>query len=96
MAVKVVVFWITKDREAIAAIRKHFGLPNYTTLNGQTPGAIEEADMPMFDETARRGFLAYKETEWTFNGSTYSWQKWWQNGVHSVCKTCFGGLTLQV
>lgn len=73
MAVKVVIYWVTKDWDAIAAIRKHFNLPKYTTINGQTPGAIEEQDMPMFEETARRGFFRYRETEWTFNGTTYSW-----------------------
>lgn len=73
MAVKVVIYWVTKDESAIAAIRKHFKLPKYTTLNGQTPGEIEPKDMPMFEETARRGFFRYQRTEWTFNGATYSW-----------------------
>lgn len=73
MAVKVVIYWVTKDAEAIAAIRKHFKLPKYTTVNYQTPGAIEEKDMPIFEETARRGFFRYQRTEWTFNGATYSW-----------------------
>lgn len=73
MAVKVVIYWVTKDVEAIEAIRAHFGLPRYTTVNGWTPGAIEDKDMQMFEETARRGFFRYHKTEWTFNGATYSW-----------------------
>lgn len=73
MAVKVIIYWVTKDAEAIAAIRKHFGLPKYTTVNGLTPGAIEDKDMSMFEETARRGFFRYQKAEWTFNGATYSW-----------------------
>lgn len=73
MAVKVVIYWVTKDENAIAAIRKHFKLSKYTTLNGQTPGEIEAKDMPMFEETARRGFFRYQKTEWTFNDATYSW-----------------------
>lgn len=73
MAVKVVIYWVTRDAKAIAAIRKHFKLPNYMTVNGHTPGAIGEDDMTMFEETARRGFFRYQKTEWTFNGATYSW-----------------------
>jgi len=73
MAVKVVIYWVTRDEQAIAAIRKHFGLPKYTTVNGHTPGEIETKDMPMFEETARRGFFRYQKREWTFNGATYAW-----------------------
>lgn len=73
MAIKVVVYWLTKDKAAIESIRKYFKLPKYTTVNGHTPGAIEEKDMPMFEETARRGFFRYHQIEWIFNGSTYSW-----------------------
>lgn len=69
----VIIYWLTKSDTAIAAIRKHFKLPKYTTLNGWTPGTIEEKDMPMFEETARRGFFRYIEKEWTYNGATYSW-----------------------
>lgn len=73
MAVKVIIYWLTNDEVAIAAIRKHFNLPIYTTLNGWTPGEISEKDKPMFEETARRGFFRYRRMEWTFNGVTYSW-----------------------
>lgn len=73
MAVKVIISWRTRDREAIAAMRKYFGIPKYTTVNGLTPAAIEDKDMPMFEETARRGFFRYRRIEWTFNGISYSW-----------------------
>lgn len=73
MAIKVVIRWATRDEAAIEAIRSHFKLPRYTTLNGWTPGLIEDKDMPMFDETARRGFFTYQETEWQFNGNSYTW-----------------------
>lgn len=73
MAMKVIVYWVTKDEKSIAAIRKYFGLPAYTTVNGWTPGTIDSKDIPMFEETAHRGFIRYREMDWTFNGVTYSW-----------------------
>ena len=73
MAIKVIVYWLTRDDESIVAIRKYFNLPKYTTLNGWTPGMIEPEDMQMFEETARRGFFRFLRKEWTFNGATYSW-----------------------
>lgn len=73
MAIKVVIRWATRDEAAIEAIRNHFKLPRYTTLNGWTPGLIEDKDMPMFEETASRGFFTYQETEWHYNGTSYSW-----------------------
>lgn len=73
MAVKVLIYWLTKDNEAIRLIRKHFNIPKYTTINGWNPAGIDEEDMEMFEETARRGFFRYRRTEWTFNGASYSW-----------------------
>ena len=70
---KVIVYWLTKDDDAIANIRKYFNLPTYTTVNGWTPGMIESKDMQMFEETARRGFFRFMRMEWTYNGATYSW-----------------------
>lgn len=70
---KVLVYWRTKDDDAIAHIRKYFNLPNYTTLNGWTPGKIQRKDMAMFEECARRGFFHFRRKEWTYNGVTYSW-----------------------
>lgn len=70
---KVIVYWLTKDEEAIANIRNYFNLPTYATVNGWTPGKIKPKDMWMFEETARRGFFRFVRKEWTYNGSTYSW-----------------------
>lgn len=75
MAVKVVIRWITRDEGAILKIRDFFGLPTYTTLNGFTPGLIEDSKIEMFKETAQRGFFSFNLTEWTFNGKSYSWPK---------------------
>lgn len=73
MAVKIIIHWQTRDEDAIRAIRRYFNLPNYTTLNGWTPGKIEQKDMEMFEEAARRGFFRFVKKEWTYNGATYSW-----------------------
>lgn len=73
MAVRVIVYWRTRNDKTIEAIRNRFRLPRYVTLNGWTPGAIEESDMSVFEETARRGFIRYMRKEWKFNGYTYSW-----------------------
>lgn len=51
------VYWKTKDREAIRKIRERFGIPDYTTINGETPCDIKDEDLPLLQETARRGFI---------------------------------------
>lgn len=66
------VSWHTKDQEAIEQIRKRFGMPHYTTLNGLTPCEIEQQDMALLKETARRGFLSIINEKWCKNGETYS------------------------
>lgn len=73
MEIKIIVRWNTRDKEAIAAIRKRFGFPDYTTVNGWTPAMLRPDDRVMLDECARRGFLSYQEKEWAFNGKSYSW-----------------------
>lgn len=73
MAVKVIIYWRTRNPATIASIRQYFGLPDYTTVNGWSPGEIRDRDMAIFEETARRGFLGYRKQSWTFNGATYTW-----------------------
>ena len=70
---KLVVKWgygISDD--AIEAIRKRFNIPHYTTLNGFSPVEIAKEDMPIFEETARRGFFTIFRKEWCKNGDTFS------------------------
>ena len=71
--IRVIVKFTTRDEAAISAIRKRFRLPVYTTLNGWTPGMIEQNDLDVFEETARRGFFTFIRKKWTYNGATYSW-----------------------
>jgi hypothetical protein len=70
---KIVIYLNTKDEEAIRMIRERFGIPRYTTVNGQTPAILPTDDIVMFEETARRGYFTYRRVDWTFNGATYSW-----------------------
>lgn len=70
---KVIIRWATKESASITAIRKRFKIPNYTTLNGWSPGTINDEDREVFEECARRGFFSYREVEWQFNGLSYSW-----------------------
>lgn len=71
---KIVIHWNTKDEEAIRLIRERFGIPRYTTVNGQTPAILPADDILMFEETAKRGYFTYQRVDWTFNGATYSWK----------------------
>lgn len=71
--IKLVVYWNTRDEETIKKIRQRFGMPTYTTINGWTPAAILEEDMPLLEETARRGFISImRHLKWCKNGGTYS------------------------
>ena len=71
--IKLVVCWSTKDEETIRRIRQRFGMPKYTTINGWTPAEILEEDMPLLEETARRGFISIlRHIKWCKNGGTYS------------------------
>lgn len=71
--IKLVVCWSTKDEETIRRIRQRFGMPKYTTINGWTPAEILEEDMPLLEETARRGFISILlHIKWCKNGGTYS------------------------
>ncbi len=66
-----VIYWLTRDAEAIAAIRNRFNLPRYTTINGYTPAAPKPDDMEMFEECARRGFFSIIRRKWCKNGGQY-------------------------
>lgn len=72
MAVKMVIKWGYKlDDATIAAIRRRFNMPDYTTLNGFTPVEIPESDREIFEETARRGFFTIFHKKWCKNGDQY-------------------------
>lgn len=71
---KLTINWHTRNEESIRLIRERFKLPSYTTVNGWTPCEIAPEDMPMFEETAHRGYFSIIRIPWVRNGNTYSWQ----------------------
>lgn len=71
---KVVINWRTRDREAIRLIRKRFGIPTYTTVNGLSPADISDEDMAMFEETAKRGFFSFWHQKWCINGGVLAFK----------------------
>lgn len=71
MGVRLAVYWRTNDRDAIERIRERFGIPRYTTVNGESPAEIEECDMPLLMETERRGFIMIRNKKWCEKGGQY-------------------------
>ena len=72
MAVKKVIRWVTRDGQAILAIRKRFNIPDYVTLNGYSPALVDERDMEVFEECARRGFFSIIPLKWCKNGEAFA------------------------
>ena len=70
---KIIIHWITRNKESIRLIREEFGISTYTTVNGHTPAILKSKDRKMFEETAQRGYFNFWPAEWVFNGATYSW-----------------------
>lgn len=68
------VRWRTRDRQSIKEIRARFNMPSYTTVNGLTPCEIDHADIPLLEETARRGFLSIFHAKWCKNGAIFSFK----------------------
>lgn len=73
-AQRLTIRWTTKDKAVIAAIRKRFSIPSYTTLNGLSPVLLKDEDRAVFEETARRGFFAILDKKWCKNGAVFSFK----------------------
>lgn len=72
MKVQLWVKWWTRDTAAIEQIRRYFGMPHYSTVNGMTPCEINPKDMAMLKETASRGFISIIDEKWCKNGDLFS------------------------
>ncbi len=70
---KFTIIWHTRNAESIRLIRERFKLPTYTTVNGWTPCEIAPEDMPMFEETARRGYFSILKRPWICVENAYTW-----------------------
>lgn len=69
---RLVIKWLTRDKEAIAAIRQRFSIPNYTTVNGFSPVELADEDREVFEECQRRGFFTIFHQKWCKNGEAFS------------------------
>lgn len=60
---KVTIYWDFRnvDLKDISRIKKKirdkFNIPEYTTVNGETPCDIKDEDMGLLRETERRGYV---------------------------------------
>ena len=51
------VYWKTKDRTLIKRIQEELNLPNYTTVNGETPCVIKDEHLPKLQEYEVEGII---------------------------------------
>lgn len=58
------IYWKTRNKEAIRQIREKFGMPNGTTVNGETEADIDAELVPLLRETARRGFIQIRKQKY--------------------------------
>lgn len=54
---KVVIYWRTANKETIRRIREKFGIPYYTSVNGETFADISESDMPLLLRCEQLGYV---------------------------------------
>ena len=69
---KLTTYWPSSISQSdVRKIRQRFGITAGTTVNGETPAEIKDEDLPLLEETARRGYISirgYKpELEGLFN-----------------------------
>lgn len=70
---KCVVYWKKCAPDAIEAIRKKFGIPHYTTINGESPCEVDDEQLELLKECERRGFLQIRNKKWCKNGEVFVW-----------------------
>lgn len=58
---KITIYWNTKHpkftSELKDKIRDKFNIPNYTTLNGETPCNIKDEEMDLLREVEKKGYI---------------------------------------
>ena len=56
------IYWPpTTSKELESKIRERFGITGGTTINGETPAIINDEDIELLEETARRGFISLRQ-----------------------------------
>lgn len=54
---RVTIYWVTRLPDLVRRIREKFNIPFYTSVNYETECEIRDEDLPLLQETARRGFI---------------------------------------
>lgn len=54
---RVTIYWVTRLPDLVRRIREKFNIPSYTSVNYETECEIRNEDLPLLQETARRGFI---------------------------------------
>lgn len=55
---KVTIYWKKKSTlGAKGKIRNRFGIPRYTTINGETPCDIKDEDLELLRQVEKKGFI---------------------------------------
>lgn len=58
---KVIIYWVTKDRRIISRIRDRFKFTPYISVNGETSCEICDKDIELLRETEKRGFIQIRK-----------------------------------
>lgn len=62
---KIVIYWRTANPETIRRIRIKFGIPRYTSVNGETIADIRTEDMPLLIQCERLGYIQIRKKHLT-------------------------------
>lgn len=54
---RVTIYWVTRLPDLVRRIREKFNIPSYTSVNYETECEIRDENLPLLQETARRGFI---------------------------------------
>lgn len=54
---RVTIYWVTRLPDIVRRIREKFNIPSYTSVNYETECEIRDENLPLLQETARRGFI---------------------------------------
>ena len=58
------IYWCSHTtRGEIKKIRERFGITSGTTINGESPADIADADLPLLRETEKRGYIQIRKNK---------------------------------
>jgi hypothetical protein len=63
------IYWCSHTtRGEIKKIRERFGITSGTTINGESPADIADADLPLLRETEKRGYIQIRKNKPELSG----------------------------